>query len=384
MNVGIKCKLDRLEEMFLEVDYIPGQQPPSYEELEKEFLRIKRELIQDVLSFKKEPQLQRYVRYHQQAMVKLMDQVLELGTPAVRFKKLQYEMCYERLDELLEFVQYNFSEYFDWDAYVPQAYLQKMQVENKQKIDFIANLCAKRNIDKHLASCMLGIMNCLLPDGENTTTYWVINYVDNLQKEIRLVSSKTENNADMTEALRNLLIQLNVNNRCTWEYFDNYLQNTLCSISTPRLKYEWLSLTLKKLKQLPCANDQPFDKKQQGVSDFLIIYLDAERSYWQKFLGINEIGEQATTIPNDFKIKLELSVAQLACLLKALVDNKIIRNTNVMGLLRFFSGHTITKKTEKISLDSLRGKYYNIEWNTRQAVADMLEAITKKLNDHDK
>ena len=227
MNVGIKCKLDRLEEMFLEVDYIPGQQPPSYEELEKEFLRIKRELIQDVLSFKKEPQLQRYVRYHQQAMVKLMDQVLELGTPAVRFKKLQYEMCYERLDELLEFVQYNFSEYFDWDAYVPQAYLQKMQVENKQKIDFIANLCAKRNIDKHLASCMLGIMNCLLPDGENTTTYWVINYVDNLQKEIRLVSSKTENNADMTEALRNLLIQLNVNNRCTWEYFDNYLQNTL-------------------------------------------------------------------------------------------------------------------------------------------------------------
>ena len=118
MNVGIKCKLDRLEEMFLEVDYIPGQQPPSYEELEKEFLRIKRELIQDVLSFKKEPQLQRYVRYHQQAMVKLMDQVLELGTPAVRFKKLQYEMCYERLDELLEFVQYNFSEYFDWDAYV--------------------------------------------------------------------------------------------------------------------------------------------------------------------------------------------------------------------------------------------------------------------------
>ena len=55
-----------------------------------------------------------------------------------------------------------------------------------------------------------------------------------------------------------------------------------------------------------------------------------------------------------------------------------------MGLLRFFSGHTITKKTEKISLDSLRGKYYNIEWNTRQAVADMLEAITKKLNDHDK
>ena len=143
-------------------------------------------------------------------------------------------------------------------------------------------------------------------------------------------------------------------------------------------------MTLKKLKQLPCANDQPFDKKQQGVSDFLIIYLDAERSYWQKFLGINEIGEQATTIPNDFKIKLELSVAQLACLLKALVDNKIIRNTNVMGLLRFFSGHTITKKTEKISLDSLRGKYYNIEWNTRQAVADMLEAITKKLNDHDK
>ena len=73
-----------------------------------------------------------------------------------------------------------------------------------------------------------------------------------------------------------------------------------------------------------------------------------------------------------------LSVAQLAFLIKLLVDTGIINNKNQTELLKTISKTICTHRNEAISADSLRNKYYNVDKNTTDAVKNMLIDMVNK------
>lgn len=67
-----------------------------------------------------------------------------------------------------------------------------------------------------------------------------------------------------------------------------------------------------------------------------------------------------------------MSVAQAAYLVKVFIETKLILNHNITELLKFLSRFLITKRSESISYDSLRSKYYNVELTTRESVRSIL------------
>jgi len=70
-------------------------------------------------------------------------------------------------------------------------------------------------------------------------------------------------------------------------------------------------------------------------------------------------------------------VSQLAYFLRILVETEVIKNPNDKELLKFYAKHTRTKKTETISSESLRVKFYNIEDSTKEEVKTI---VIKLLN----
>lgn len=77
------------------------------------------------------------------------------------------------------------------------------------------------------------------------------------------------------------------------------------------------------------------------------------------------------------KIRVSLSVSQLAYVCKVLAETGIIKTKNVSEMLRFIADGFSTPGAEQISFDSLRMKYYNPEASCKQSVKEM---ILKQLN----
>ncbi|HHP7240128.1 MAG TPA: hypothetical protein ACFCUD_00560 [Cyclobacteriaceae bacterium] len=77
------------------------------------------------------------------------------------------------------------------------------------------------------------------------------------------------------------------------------------------------------------------------------------------------------------KIKVNLSVAQLAYIFKVLSDMKTIEPESVSDLIRFVTKNTSTPKAESISFDSFKARFYNPSHTTKQFFHDF---IVKQLN----
>ncbi|MGK7392606.1 MAG: hypothetical protein ACNS60_19790 [Candidatus Cyclobacteriaceae bacterium M2_1C_046] len=77
------------------------------------------------------------------------------------------------------------------------------------------------------------------------------------------------------------------------------------------------------------------------------------------------------------KVKMSLSVAQLAYIVRMLSDLKVIKNKNISSVMRLVTNNISTPKAKDISVDSFKTKYYNTDTATKESVKDF---VIKQLN----
>jgi hypothetical protein len=91
------------------------------------------------------------------------------------------------------------------------------------------------------------------------------------------------------------------------------------------------------------------------------------------------IGEK-DLISKDFKLNFNLSVSHLAFLFKAFIETGVIQNKNTSELIRFLTKFVKTKKSEAVSYESFRIKFYNAETGTKDAVKKTLQLLLNYMN----
>jgi hypothetical protein len=77
-----------------------------------------------------------------------------------------------------------------------------------------------------------------------------------------------------------------------------------------------------------------------------------------------------------------MSVSQFAYFIKTLTETGVIQNKNVSELIRFLAKFVKTKRSENISYESFRIKYYNAEDNTKGAVRNLLHTAIGYINNN--
>jgi hypothetical protein len=85
-------------------------------------------------------------------------------------------------------------------------------------------------------------------------------------------------------------------------------------------------------------------------------------------------------MPTDFKLNFDLSVSMLAYMFRAFTETGVIQNKNASELIRFLTKYAKTKRSESISYESFRIKYYSVESGTKDAVKKMLQSIINFIN----
>jgi hypothetical protein len=389
MNPNIKYELLELEKLILIDSQNADHDSPQFTRLKenafKEVERVKQTFIHEVFSFEDEHHLERYIQYHQQALIRLMDKVVSrnpLFQTSTNRQKDQSDF-YKCLEELLDFVERHFAKYFDQDAKAPQGYIDIARHDTRTNLKKIQRGLIQVNADPKIIDLIVYVLEKMEQGKhEKGITYRKVMYAKEVQKELfRLLENKSSVQ-DINEDLRHAMYYLNYNATKVLTYHAHYISSVLEQIETRAEKIEKLSFLLKKINQAQVKPGIRYNTHAPSLKEQLNAYLTEEIEYMERLQQLSAPGSHR---PDDnlfsgFKLKFEASVSQLAYLLKVFVETKVILNNNLTQVLQFIVRFAITKKSESISYSSLRSKFYNVENGTKESVRQMLSLMIQYID----
>jgi hypothetical protein len=173
--------------------------------------------------------------------------------------------------------------------------------------------------------------------------------------------------------LDGLFIRLNFNHPKFIGYQTEKWLDELKNKDTVNEKILCLRLYLKELRQLTALPNWYYLKDVVSAKEQLINWIQEEIEFLvnkQAFFKETVLEEQK--MESTKKMHTSLSVSQLACFIRLLVENKTITNVNQTEIIKFFALHFSTKKSAHISSIHLRSEYYQTDVTAVESIKGLL------------
>jgi hypothetical protein len=380
MSSSVKYELQEIEKIISEGEGKSGMKESVVSEFSEklgiEVERIKKILVHEVFSFEDERHLERYIQFHQIALIGLLDKLDHQCQDKPTGKQAFCKILYVHLDNLLRFVERHFAKYFDQDSKAPEGYLTLARRESRECIEKLTKILTEQKADGRLLSLMLHVLqNIVDSTTDRKITFRRVMYAKEMQKELfQLTEEKAL--GDINEELRQIMYYLNYNSVRVVTYHAHYVSSLLESTDTRMEKIERLSLMMKNIGQAQVKPGIKYNQKSPPLKDQLIEYISVEMEYQERLQRLNSPSPQRPDSPmSGFKLKFDASVSQLAYLIKIFIETKLIANSNLTHMLQFVTMFAHTRKSESISFSSFRTKFYNVESGTKESVRGMLTSM---------
>lgn len=237
----------------------------------------------------------------------------------------------------------------------------------------LAKQIAER-LDKTLLIILTGAIRKLISRIATDADPSKIDYAERLLGE--LLSGTIEPLNTLDECVEEILWEYNFNSRQYFLFYIRRIAEKAHAEDTVSGKLELLAFEFKKVNQRLIGRNVCYTSTYSSLPDIVDNWLSEEITFLRtkQQLTITFVHPDKP-ISQDFKIALDLSVAQVSCLVRGLMEKKYILNSNLTELACFLSNAVITKRSENISVGSFRKKYYNLEESTKKSVIDMLNKV---------
>lgn len=390
MHPNVKYELQELERLLAS-----GEQKTYPDErknaavrnaVRDELDRIKQTFVHEVFTFEDERHLERYIQYHQQALIHLMDKAamfLQEDSPVDVGRKNFCHIFYTAFEELLVFIERHFAKYFDQDAKAPEGYIAIARKDASINIRKLKKALSSTNADQRIVELILQVLKKIKSGNpDQRITYRKVMYAKELSKELYRLLEPGRGIQDVNEELRQIMYYLNYNSIKVLTYHAHYITALLEESETRAEKIEKLSFALKKINQAQVKPGVGYNPNGLSLRDQLNVYLSEEIEYQERLqqLSGHSSGRPSDNFMSGFKLKFEASVSQLAYLLRILVETKIILNNNLSQVLHFLVKFVVTRRSETISYNSFRSKFYSAESGTRESVRNMLVSMIQYID----
>lgn len=386
MHPNIKYELLEFEQLLSTEDQkTSGREADAIlvDIIQKEVERIKQTFIHEVFTFEDERHLERYIQYHQQALIRFMDKIGLVDEK--HFSPARQKIFYNGFEELLSFVERHFVKYFDQDAKAPEGYIAIARKDVQVNLKKIQKELTARNTDQRITDLLLRVLKKIIDiHSSQGITYRRVMYAKEVQKELfRVLQGKPEG-GNIDEDLRSIMYYLNYNSTKVLTYHAHYISSLLDKAETRAEKIEKLSFALKNINQAQVKPDIRYNHHGAALRDQLNNYITEEIDYQER---LQHLTNGPSERPNDnflhgFKLKFEASVSQVAYLLRLFIETKIILNSNLTQILHFLVRYIVTKKAENISYASFRAKFYSVESGTKESVRNMLAGMIQYIDEN--
>lgn len=381
MHPSVRYELQGLEKLLAAAQESGEPIPGIHTSVKNEVDRIRQTLTYEVFHFEDERHLERYIQYHQQSLIRLMDRSAFILNSDNKQTEL-VDLLYIAFNDLLSFVERHFTKYFDQDAKAPEGYLAIARKDAHLNIHKFKTILINKEADVGLIDLVLRVLKKIAESSlEKGTTYRKVMYAKEVQKELtRIISNPIDR--DLNEELRQLMCYLNYNSIKVVTYYAHYLSSLLDKQETRAEKIETLSFLLKNISQAQVKPGIGYNVHSPSLKNQLSEYINVELEYHERLhqMTNRSTGKSSDDFLSGFKLKFEASVSQLAYLLKVLIETKIILNNNLTQVINFIVRFVTTKKSESISYGSLRSKFYNVEAGTKESVRNMLSSMIQYID----
>jgi hypothetical protein len=380
--------LDTLENIVTS-QIISNQTNPSVETFEEclsvarsEQEKIKKNLLGLVITISNEQNTCLFIKHFQSKLINLSNLLyshIETAPELLSFPQAKAEVSeftkismLQLIDDLLTHSLFHFSQFSDNSFLIPN-HIRDIAIKQFQcLIDDLIDL------KKCLPEKFIEIINEPIHRFVNNPlvgTFANLNYLKRFTTEISNIISNTEEE-NLFNAIKTKLIYLNFNSLAYFDFLTNEIKADIEKLNTIHDRIVKLSLCFKELNQTPIKPGLAYNSQQKTIYEFVNQWIVEEMCFLEKTSQVVSI--RPNGIDTSFKIVTDLSVPQLAYFLKILVDTGILKSNNDSDLIKFIASFTRSKKTDRISPESLRTKYYTVEENTK----DELKKVVIKLLNH--
>lgn len=350
-----------------------------YHSLKDENFKIKKINKELVFKLKSKKRIEQYIHRKQYALENLAHKLIKEINPSNASDLYQFSNNYDKIDclkiayiyleKLLRFIEKEYRNYLNVNIQIPyrSTLVKEFEITKKGK-EVKSRLIGINLNDQLLKLAYEPLLKIATVNTKEKLTYYEFNYCSEfiltLHKQIN-----SENNSE--ETIKECLFDLNFNSLQFFKYLTFEILQELGMQENNIKKIDILYRFLKNYNQKQSRNTLKYKPNLPCLKEQIISWIEEEIEYLSKKIKLET---NQTIANNEEKIKFltGLSVAQLSYFFGLLMETGIIKHKNQTDIFRFISENFKTNNTEKISVDSIKVKYYNVESTTKNVLREKI------------
>lgn len=352
-----------------------------YHSLKNENDKIKKINKETIFNLKSKERVEQYIHKKQYCLENLANRLIKDINPVNSSDIYRFSANYDKIDclkityvyleKLLRFIEKEFKNYLNVNIQVPYRSILVKEFEITDKLKELKSRLLESKINNQLLKLVYEpLLKISTINIQEKLTYYDFNYCSDF---ILILHHQIDFENITEEAIKDYLFDLNFN---SLQFFEHLTFDILKKTEIPEnniQKIDILYRELKKYNQKQIRNFTRYDQKAPSIKEQIINWIEEEIQYLHKItkLDTNQI-QSVVYIEDKVKFLTVFSVAQLSCFFGLLLKSEIIKHPNHRDIFRFISENFKTNSTDKISLDSISSKYYNIESNTKNSVREKI------------
>jgi hypothetical protein len=339
--------------------------------------RIRLAFKQEAIAAEEERILKKYFSFHQQGITELINCCSRIRTNSAKAGLLLSDMV-RVLSQLLHFVKDHFGSYCDLNGSIPEVEANLIRLELATFADEILNKFGTSDLDPSLLNVVLTAIKH--KESAPVLSFAFVQNLHGLRKVLLMLDCSID--ADLLrQDFCKTLIHYNFNAAEFYEYYLLLINKSLSKCETLSDRIDQLAYFYKICIQTRCELHLPFNNDARSIQTQLLEWIAQELDYLKQKLQLQTTpSSKGEGLINDFKLNFDLSVSHLAYLFKSFTETGVIQNKNTSELIRFLTKFVRTKKSEAVSYESFRIKYYNAESGTKDAVKKTLQMLINYMN----
>jgi hypothetical protein len=353
--------------------------------------KIRKRLKPVTYGLLKEKHKRLYIQQQQSALIRLLDALYNYLAPAdpsgmvERNVDSPLEKLYKRLftycQELLNYIQDTFPEYFINDLKAPEYDILRVQDQWRLRLPALRRKLLKLGSDKLLVQLFFSLLNNISePTVPADISYRTIEYINQLLTALENLD-KTDTTRDYFHSFIVTLVYRDFNETD----FKNYLVEIICEVvnaqKTIKEKIDKLSFFFKEISQMHSKPGISFHPDAPSLKEDMKKWLSGEIKYLEKSenLGIIVPARFHDTPQYKRGIWYTYNIKELALLQRVQHDAGYITNQNIVTMMEDFSKIAHTSTQHNISFKNLKNLFYNIDLDTIDSLHEKFLILIRKL-----
>ena len=349
-----------------------------YHSLKNENSKIKKVNKERVFKLKSKKRIEQYIHRKQYALENLAHRLIKEINPVNSSDLYQFSNRYDKMDclkityiyleKLLRFIEKEYRNYLNVNIQIPYRSTFVKEFEITNKLNEVKSRLLESNINDNLLKLVFEpLLKIETINIKEKLTYYEFNYCS----EFILTLYKQINSENSSDTIKECLFALNFNSLQFFKYLTVEILQELETQENNIKKIDILYRFLKNYNQKQSRSTLKYKPNLPSLKEQIIGWLEEEVEYLTKKVKL-EANQNIANDEEKIKLLTGLSVAQLSYFFGLLMETGIIKHKNQTDVFRFISENFKTNNTEKISVDSIKVKYYNVESTTKNVLREKI------------